>query len=97
MQEFMEFMTEYYGDDIGKRVAKLKEECLELQEAGDNMTFGNYEDFIDELADVNVVVAHINHISGMTYEELINIAQDKIVKRLKNPDYKRKHPHIEST
>lgn len=85
--EFYEHMTELYGDDVEQRVAKLKEEVLELEEA--RLTFGNVEHFIEELADVTVVLHHIIHISGISEEALREIAEDKILKREIDPNYMR--------
>lgn len=83
-------MTELYGDDIEQRVAKLKEEVLELEEASHNHKFkSNLAHFIEELADVTVVLHHIIHISGFEVEELREIAEDKILKREIDPNYMR--------
>lgn len=88
--EFYKHLTELYGDDVEQRVAKLKEEVLELEEASKkSLTFGDFEHFIEELADVTVVLHHIIHISGYDVEELREIAEDKILKREIDPNYMR--------
>lgn len=93
----MELMSERWGTNLSTRAYKLTEEVEELWDAVSEYTIGagSLEDIIDELADVNVVVAHINHILGKSHEELLGIAEDKIIKRFDNPNYKRKHPHNE--
>ena len=53
-------------------------------------------DFIDELADVAVVLNHIAGIAGFTNAELEKIALDKIKGRENNPDYARRHPHTDT-
>ena len=86
--DFYKHLTELYGDDIEQRVAKLKEEVLELEEATP-LSFGNLAHFIEELADVTVVLHHIIHITGYDVEELREIAEDKILKREIDPNYMR--------
>lgn len=81
-------MSNRFGDFVEERVAKLKEEVLELEEATP-LSFGDVEHFIEELADVTVVLHHIIHITGFDVEELRKIAEDKILKREIDPNYMR--------
>ena len=76
---------------------KLEEEFNELKEAHEADPFkndSNLSDFIDELSDLNAVVFHIAGILGLTQDELLSMAADKVVGREKDPNYKRKHPHV---
>ena len=57
--------------------------------------FASVVDFVDELADVNVVLHHIAAITGFTQTELLKIATNKIEGREKDPNFARKHPHTE--
>lgn len=90
-----------FGKDIALRCNKLTEEYHELMEVLDRplCVIGSegykefISDFIDELADVNAVVFHIAGILGFTQDQLLNMAVDKVVGRVKDPNYKRKHPH----
>lgn len=78
-------------------MVKLREEYGELMEAAEKDIFNNkdnLDDFIDELADLNAVVFHIAGILGLTQDELLSMAADKVVGRMKDPNYKRKHPHV---
>lgn len=89
--EFLQHMTELYGDNLQDRIAKLGEEYEELHDAAAwaVSTRPWRDDVIDELADVNIIVAHIAHILGVTQEQLFDMAKDKITKRETNPNYKR--------
>lgn len=87
-ENFYEYMSNRFGDFVEERVAKLKEEVLELEEATP-LSFGDIEHFIEELADVTVVLHHIIHITGFDVEELRKIAEDKILKREIDPNYMR--------
>lgn len=85
--EFLKHMTQLYGDNLQDRVAKLGEEYEELHDAAALPV--RRDNVIDELADVNIIVAHIAHILGVTREQLFEIAKDKIKKRETDPNYKR--------
>ena len=89
--------NEKFGTSVDLRMRKLEEEFNELKEAHEADPFkndGNLSDFIDELADLNAVLFHIAGILGLTQDELLDMAVDKVVGREKDPNYKRKHPHI---
>ena len=86
-----------FGTSVDLRLVKLHEEFGELMEASEKDIFKNKEnmdDFVDELADLNAVVFHITGILGLTQEQLLSMAVDKVVGREKDPNYKRKHPHV---
>lgn len=97
----VEMLNERFGTDIYMRCKKLNEEVNELfqvvRSSGakvlTDMAFNI--DFIDELADVAVVLNHIAGIAGFTNEELEKIALDKINGREKDPNFARRHPHVE--
>ena len=55
------------------------------------------DDFIDELADLNAVLFHIAGILGLSQDTLLSMAADKVVGREKDPNYRRKHPHVEKS
>ena len=96
-EEILAMFNEKFGTSIDLRMRKLEEEFNELKEAHEADLFkndGNLSDFIDELADLNAVVFHIAGILGLTQDELLSMAADKVVGRMKDPNYKRKHPHI---
>ena len=95
-------MSELYGDVPLERFKKLKEEFRELDEVvydfmlarqQDRDTDGFFACMIDELADLNAVIFHLAGILGYSPNKLLQIAGDKIRGRIKNPDYKRHHPH----
>ena len=89
--------NEKFGTSVDLRMRKLEEEFNELKEAHESDPFkndGNQSDFIDELADLNAVLFHIAGILGLTQEQLLVMAFDKVVGREKDPNYKRKHPHV---
>ena len=93
-----EMFNAKYGTSVDRRLVKLREEFGELNEAASKDIFANEDnmnDFIDELADLNAVLYHIAGILGLTQEQLLAMAVDKIVGREKDPSYKRKHPHVE--
>ena len=95
--EILAMFNAKFGTSVDRRLVKLREEYGELMEAADKDIFQNKEnldDFIDELSDLNAVVFHIAGILGMTQDELLSMAADKVVGREKDPNYKRKHPHI---
>lgn len=96
-KEILELFNSKFGTSIDLRMRKLEEEFNELKEAHEADPFkndGNLSDFIDELADLNAVVFHIAGILGLTQDELLSMAADKVVGREKDPNYKRKHPHV---
>jgi len=95
--EILAMFNAKFGTSVDRRLVKLREEYGELMEAADKDIFQNKEnldDFIDELSDLNAVVFHIAGILGMTQDELLSMAADKVVGRENDPNYKRKHPHI---
>ena len=76
---------------------KLEEEFNELKEAAAADAFkndNNLEDFVDELADLNGVLFHIAGILGYSQDDLLAMVVDKVTGREKDPNYKRKHPHV---
>lgn len=97
----VEMLNERYGTDIYMRCKKLNEEINELFQVVRNSgakvltEFANVVDFVDELADVNIILHHITAICGFTETELLKIATDKINGRDKDPNFARKHPHTE--
>lgn len=98
----IDFLNEKFGTDIYMRCKKLNEEVNELfqvvrSSGAKVLTELAYNiDFIDELADVAVVLNHIAGIAGFTNAELEKIALDKIKGRENNPDYARRHPHTDT-
>lgn len=87
-----------FGTSVDRRLVKLREEFGELMEASDKDIFLNKEnmdDFIDELADLNAVLFHIAGILGLSQDTLLSMAADKVKGREKDPNYRRKHPHVE--
>lgn len=98
----IDFLNEKFGTDIYMRCKKLNEEVNELfqvvrSSGAQVLTQLAYNiDFIDELADVAVVLNHIAGIAGFTNAELEKIALDKIKGREDNPDYARRHPHTDT-
>lgn len=89
-------MSERYGKDLAKRVIKLHEEVYELGKVLTDDTLTEYDYsrmLIDELADVNAVVAHIANLVGFTQDELRKVAADKIKNRFKDKNYQREHEH----
>lgn len=89
-------LNEKYGTNVKARLTKFCEEAVELVCASSDENYLSDEskqDFIDELADVNVVVFHIASILGKTQDQLLFMALDKIIGRESDPNYKRKHPH----
>lgn len=95
--EILAMFNAKFGTSVDRRLVKLREEYSELMEAAEKDIYQNKEnldDFIDELSDLNAVVFHIAGILGMTQDELLSMAADKVVGRENDPNYKRKHPHI---
>lgn len=97
----VEMLNERFGTDIYMRCKKLNEEINELfqvvRSSGAQVLteFASVVDFVDELADVNVILHHIASICGFSHDELLKIATDKIKGREKDPDFARRHPHKE--
>ncbi len=99
--EILAILNDKYGTDISLRLAKLSEEYNELMEVVNRnipqLTIQHCvdftRDFIDELSDVNILIFHIVGILGLSQDELLLMAVDKIKGREKDPNYKRKHPH----
>lgn len=97
-KEILAMFNAKFGTSVDLRLVKLREEYGELMEVSEKDIFKdkeNLDDFIDELADLNAVVFHIAGILGLTQDELLSMAADKVVGREKDPNYKRKHPHVE--
>ena len=95
--EILALFNERFGTSVDRRLVKLREEYGELMEAAEKDIFNNkdyLDDFIDELADLNAVVFHIAGILGLTQDELLSMAADKVVGRMEDPNYKRKQPHV---
>jgi len=96
-KEILAKFNEKFGISVDLRMRKLEEEFNELKEAHEADPFksdGDMSDFIDELADLNAVLFHIAGILGLTQDQLLEMAYDKVVGREKDQNYKRKHPHI---
>lgn len=100
-EDVIGYLNERFGTDIYMRCKKLNEEINELfqvvKSSGAKVLteMAHNIDFIDELADVAIVLNHIAGIAGFDTEELEKIALGKIRGREVNPDYERKHPHKE--
>ncbi len=95
--EILALFNTKFGTSVDRRLVKLREEYGELMEAAEKDIYknkDNLDDFIDELADLNAVVFHIAGILGLTQDELLSMAADKVIGRMKDPNYKRKHPHV---
>jgi NTP pyrophosphatase (non-canonical NTP hydrolase) len=96
-EEILAKFNEKFGTSVDLRMRKLEEEFNELKEAHEADPFkndGNLSDFIDELADLNAVLFHIAGILGLNQDQLLEMAYDKVKGREKDPNYKRKHPHV---
>lgn len=97
-EQVLEKFNAKFGTSVDLRLVKLREEFGELMEASEKDIYQskeNLDDFIDELADVNAVVFHIAGILGLTQDDLLSMAADKVIGRERDPNYKRKHPHVE--
>ncbi len=97
-EKVLEMFNAKFGTSVDLRLVKLREEFGELMEAANKDIFldkENLDDFIDELADLNAVLYHIAGILDLTQEELLEMAVDKVIGREKDPNYKRRHPHVE--
>lgn len=98
-KEFCDYMTGRYGDVIADRAEKLCEEQSELEAAlGEylaNPTATALDEVIDEIGDVAIVLSHICEILGSDLDDCLAMAMEKIRRRESNPDWGRKHPHVE--
>lgn len=100
-QRIMRLMDVMYGRNLSERLAKLSEEYGELQEAAGKISMHGYmsdEDkvnVLDEASDMCAVLGHIVHILGFDFTEMLLRAEAKISGRIDNPDYMRRHPHME--
>lgn len=85
-----------FGKDLNKRLGKLKEETGELLQAISEYESGldGIESVKDEMSDVLAVLTHVSSLLGIDTMELLENSLDKVIKRKKNPNYKRKHPHV---
>lgn len=92
-KKILEYFNNKFDTIISRRMKKLGEEYNELVEA---VNSGSHEDIVDELADLNAVLFHIAGIIGYSQEELLSMAFDKVKGREKDPNYKRKHPHVKN-
>lgn len=95
-EQVLAMFNQKFGTSIDKRLVKLREEFGELMEAAGKdilLNKENMDDFIDELSDVNAVVFHIAGILGLSQDDLLCMAADKVKGRETDPNYKRKHPH----
>lgn len=95
-KEAVEMFNQDYGTDINKRLSKLAEETGELSQAiaEYNAGLNGIEAIKDEMSDVLAVLTHVSSLLGTDTRELLENALDKIIKRKKDPNYKRLHPHI---
>lgn len=82
-----------YGREFISRTKKLREECLELIEAIDNMGHypkdGHLDHLIDEMSDVEAVLTHTSNILNISRIELLNMAVYKSERRKTEPNFKR--------
>ena len=100
-KKILEMLNEKYGTNLNARFEKLAEEYNELADAVDEVPgtltlehcISFIRDFVDELSDVNVIIFHMAGILGLSQDELLAMAVDKIKGRDTDPNYKRKHPH----
>lgn len=95
-KEAVVMFNEDFGTDINKRLSKLAEETGELSQAiaEYNAGLNGIEAIKDEMSDVLAVLTHVSSLLGTDTRELLENALDKIIKRKKDPNYKRLHPHI---
>lgn len=84
-----EYLTSLFGSDIRSRINKLCEEVTELREAHAD------EEIAEELADVQLVVYHIATLQGLTTNDLIISALEKVRMRESDQAYQRHHEHID--
>lgn len=92
--------NELFGTNIASRCRKMEEEFNEYKVAVIH-AFSEFDDpglmnaVIDELADLNAVVFHSAVILGISQQDLLEMAYDKVKGRQTDPNYKRTHPHDE--
>ena len=97
-KEILKMFNEKFGTSIDSRLKKLREEFSELMQAAEKdylQNTENMDDFVDELGDVQAVLFHIAGLLNYSPLDLLRMAADKVKGREKDPNYKRKHPHIE--
>ena len=94
-EEILAMLDDKYGTDLSMRFQKLDEEYNELREAANRdvpntLTLEHCVDYtrdiLDELSDVNILIFHIAGIMGVSQDELLSMAVDKIKGREKDPD-----------
>jgi len=81
-EEILALFNEKFGTSVDRRLVKLREEYGELMEAAEKDILknkDNLDDFIDELADLNAVLFHIAGILGLTQDQLLEMAYDKVL------------------
>lgn len=92
--ELFNYLNRRYGVQLAARFAKLDEEYNELREAWAaylaDPTVARHCEMVDELADVNILVYHIAGLLSYTQRDLLALAEEKIRRREKEPNYKRK-------
>lgn len=103
IKTIMVFMTENYGCDIRQRMAKLKEEVGELEEALNRYHDDNraVDDVLNEVADVLLVLLHIAWLvlpfSCSIFSTALTMiccsAFRRMTMRMTDKDYQRTHPH----
>ncbi len=84
-ETIMADMTRRYGTDLYQRMKKLFEEVRELRNA---IAYATEVEQLDELADVQIIVAHMAALLHTTTDQLILSAHDKICRRDTDPTYK---------
>lgn len=95
--EAIQMFNADYGMNLSDRLNKLQEETDELKQAISEYIAGsnNVDAIIDEMSDVLAVMTHVSHLLGTNTDKMFDNALDKIIKRKKNSNYKRTHPHVE--
>lgn len=89
-RERVAYLTHRYGDRTHDRLLKAAEEVKELVEAYKSAdTVEDFDDFIEELGDVTLVLFHIAGIFCKSQEDLVAMALEKVKIRETNPNYKR--------
>lgn len=89
-QERVAYLTRRFGDSTEGRLEKAQEELSELVEAYKNAeTVEDFEDFIEELGDVTLVLFHLAGIFSKSQDELVAMTLEKVKMRETNPNYKR--------
>ena len=98
-KNILKFHNKKYGTEIVSRLEKLSEECQELNNAIAGFTMGDngIAEIKDEMSDVLAVITHVCDIIGTNTRQLLYETLDKVKGREKDPDYKRTHPHHETT